>query len=154
MTLLRSELTHPELLAILATCGHGDSIAVVDSNYPAHAHRLKSTPFMSLNITQGVIATPLTISLIAASVPIEKCTLPVPRGEESRDPERLVHTAIRAAVLGSNPGAEFFQVTPEEFYVLTSAASLAVMVGTGERSHYGSAILTVGYLPELETSRP
>jgi len=146
---LRSELTHPELLAILGRCGHGDTIAIVDSNYPAHARRAPTTPFLSLNITHQVPPTALIIDLVSGSIPIESCTLPVPGGEDSTEAERPVHAAIRAAVVGNNPDVTFSTVKPEAFYSLTSDAHLAIMIGTGERSHYGSAILTVGYLPEL-----
>ena len=145
--MLKSELTHPEILSLLARCGHGDSFAVVDSNYPAQARRHRDVPLISLNVTHNVIPTALIAELVSQSLPIERCTVPVP-AKRSGEEARPVHGAIQSAVMKSNPDAEMSTVTPLEFYSLTSDPNLAFMVVSGERSHYGSVVLTVGYLPE------
>jgi L-fucose mutarotase len=147
--MLRTELTHPGVLELLAQCGHGDAIAIVDSNYPAQARRARNVPLISLNITHNVPATPLIVDLVSQTIPLEKCVLPVPPEELASGVTRSVHEAIRAAVVAHNPETEMATVAPGEFYELTAAPNLAFMIVTGERSHYGSVVLTVGYLPEL-----
>lgn len=145
--MLHTNLTHPDILALIARCGHGDSFAIVDSNYPAHARRNPGVPLVSLNVTHNVVPTPIITALVAQTLPIEKCTIPVPSDEAGKAP-RPVHSAIQAAVVESNPGVELVTVTPTDFYALTSDPNLAFMIVSGERSHYGSVVLTVGYLPE------
>lgn len=147
--MLTTPLTHPEILRHLATCGHGDLIAIVDSNYPAHTQRTHYVPLVSLNVTHGVPTTALVTQLVAQTVPVEKCTIPAPVEESSQGSIRTVHSEIQSAVLDSNQDAELATVAPGDFYGLTSSPSLAFMIVTGERSHYGSTLLTVGYLPEL-----
>lgn len=145
--MLHSELTHPEILNLLAQCGHGDSFAVVDSNYPAQARRQRGVPLISLNVTHNLVSTPIITELVSQALPIEKFAIPVPPEESGNEP-RPVHAAIRSAVTRSNPEAEITEVAPGEFYGLTSDPHLAFMIVSGERSHYGSVVLTVGYLPE------
>lgn len=147
--MLSTELTHPEILNLLARCGHGDKIAIVDSNYPAQARRTRDVPLVSLNLTHGVPSTPMIVELIARSIPIEKCTIPRPLDEAASADIRPVHQDIRNAIESLHPEAEFEWVSPIDFYELTSKPNLAFMIVTGERSHYGSTELTVGYLPEL-----
>lgn len=147
--MLRTELTHPGVLELLGQCGHGDRIAIVDSNYPVQARRTHSVPLISLNVTHTVPPTPLVVDLISQAIPLEKCVTPVPLEEQDSGPDRPVHEEIRAAVVKHNPEPEMEKVAPLDFYELTSAPNLAFMIVSGERSHYGSVLLTVGYLPEL-----
>jgi L-fucose mutarotase len=147
--MLKTELTHPGILELLAQCGHGDSIAIVDSNYPAQARRARDVPIISLNITHNIAPTALIVGLVSQTVPLEKCILPVPPEELVSGTSRRVHEEIRAAVKAHNSETEMGTVAPTEFYELTSAPNLGFMIVTGERSHYGSVLLTVGYLPEL-----
>ena len=148
--MLKHQLTHPELLRLLGQCGHGDRIAVVDSNYPATSRRNSSVPFLSLNITHGLVDTPTILRLIGQSLPIERITYARPDADIPAGIERPVHKSFLQTRNEVFPNADVEQVTPLDFYTLTSEVGLVVMIGTGERNHYGSAILTVGYLPELQ----
>ncbi len=147
--MLHQELTQPQILGILAASGHGDNIAIVDSNYPAQGRRDRNVPLVNLNITHQVVPTPLLVGLVAQSIPIERCTIPVPKEGDASGARRPVHEAIMEATQTTNPDVEIAQVEPQEFYNLTSSPNLALMIVSGERSHFGSVILTVGYLPEL-----
>lgn len=147
--MLKTDLTHPRVLELLAQCGHGDTIAIVDSNYPAQARRARDVPIISLNITHNIAPTALVVGLVSQTVPIESCILPVPAEELASGTSRRVHEEIRTAVEAQNRETEMGAVAPSNFYELTSAPNLGFMIVTGERSHFGSALLTVGYLPEL-----
>lgn len=147
--MLKSQLTHPELLRLLGQSGHGDRIAIVDSNYPAFRYRNPSVPFLSFNITHDLVKTSTILRLIGQSFPIEKITYPRPQPEKDLGTERPIHTEFLKTRNEIFPEAEVETVVPPVFYQMTSEIGLVVMIGTGERSHYGSAILTLGYLPEL-----
>jgi L-fucose mutarotase len=147
--MLMTELTHPGVLELLAQCGHGDSIAIVDSNYPAQARRSRNVPIISLNITHNVPTTPMIVDLISQTIPLENYVLPLPPEEVSSRTPREVHEEIRGAVTLHNPLAKTATVAPADFYELTTAPALAFMIVAGERRHHGSVLLTVGYLPEL-----
>lgn len=149
--MLHQALTQPNILAVLGASGHGDTVAIVDSNYPAQSRREHHVPLINLNITHQVAPTPLLVQLIAQSIPIERCTLPVPADEIENSPARPVHEAIIQSVSSANPGVEISRIQPQDFYALTSSPALALMIVTGERSHYGSTVLTLGYLPELDS---
>lgn len=148
--MLHQALTQPDILAILAASGHGDMVAIVDSNYPAQSRREHHIPLINLNITHQIAPTPLLVQLIAQSIPVERCTLPVPSDEIGNAPYRPIHESIIQSVSIANPEVEISRIQPQDFYELTSSPALGLMIVTGERSHYGSTVLTVGYLPELD----
>ena len=146
--MLRTTLTHPGILEILASCGHGDQVAIVDSNYPAHARRHSQVPFISVNVTHGLVDTPTMLRLVAETLPIEALTIPRPDAGGEPEVRRQVHESMLTVAREQCPDVPAGFVTPPEFYELTSSRSLALMIGTGERSHFGSILITVGYLPE------
>jgi len=147
---LHQVLTHPQILAILAASGHGDTIAIVDSNYPAQSCRDRQVPLVNLNISHQLVPTPLIVQLVAQTIPIEQCIIPVPGLEVKSGVTRPVHVDITEAVIAIYPKVKIARISPEDFYALTTLPNLALMIVTGERSHYGSTALTVGYLPELQ----
>jgi L-fucose mutarotase len=147
--MLKYTLTHPGILAILGGCGHGDQIAIVDSNYPAHAQRLAEVPFLSVNVTQGLVDTPTMLRLVTESMPIEALTIPCPAESLEPGSRRPVHESMLQVSSQQCASADVCFVPPQDFYALTSRRGLALMIGTGERSHFGSVLVTFGYLPEL-----
>lgn len=150
--MLHQQLTQPDILAALARCGHGDVIAIVDCNYPALARRDHHVSLVNLNITHQVVETPFMINLLAQTIPIEGCAIPVPPEDAVSGKRRAVHEAIVQAVTASSADVAVEEIPPQDFYVRTSSPNLALMIVTGERSHYGSALLTVSYLPELPST--
>lgn len=135
-------LIGPELLHTLARMGHGDRIAIVDTNFPAYAaglpvHRLDGVDavraveaIVSLLPLDPFVAAPLAAM---AAVGDEGALLPV---------HRDVLTVVRA-------GAEFevdLELIPRDgFYARTREA--AAVVTTGETRPYGCFLLTKGVLP-------
>lgn len=146
--MIQYALKHPDILDVLGTVGHGDRVAIVDSNYPTHTRRHPQTRFISLNVTQGLVDAATLLRLIGGSVPIERLTYPQPSDEVLAETVRPVHGAFLDVRSETFPDAAVEILSPQEFYELTSDPHLAVMIASGERSHFGSAVLTVGYLPE------
>ena len=141
-------LTHPEILHVLKLVGHGDRIAIVDSNYPCFERRHPAVRLVTVNIARGLVDAPTVLRLVAAGIPIEKLVYPRPTEEESSGVLREVHAAFRGTRDEVCPSASVEAIAPLDFYALTSGTNLAVMIKTGEHRHFGSAVVTVGYLPE------
>ena len=53
--MLRHQLIHPELNAILARAGHHAKILIADGNYPASTKWGPNARLVSLNLSPGVI---------------------------------------------------------------------------------------------------
>ncbi len=51
-----SPLLTPELLALLAEAGHGDVVAVVDRNFPAHSRGVRVVELPGADVTQALAA--------------------------------------------------------------------------------------------------
>lgn len=134
-------LVTPELLFALARMGHGDTIAVVDSNYPAYAAGREVVPMPSLTSPEAVRIITELISLDTfVDAPI--AYMEGAPGEELREVTRQV-LDVASEVEGRPITGE--AVERHDFY--GRAAGATVVVHTQETRPYGCYILTKGVLP-------
>ena len=129
----------PDLLWALAAMGHGDTLAVVDANYPAYALHSRVLPLAGVGMD-------VAIGAISALVPVDQAVEPAvyamtPDGEP--DATIASHAAF-AQVLADAEGRPV-AVAPLErsaFYERAKAAFAVVL--TGETGKYACFLITKG----------
>lgn len=135
-------LLTPDLLHALASMGHGDSIALVDANYPAT--RGKRTIDMSgANVVMGLRAV-LSLLPLDTFVPHPSQVMQVV-GEPELIPPVVAEMNDVLAAGGNKPAA-----TLERHAFYEAAKETYAIVRTGERRFYGNIILTKGVIPPPE----
>lgn len=132
-------LLGPDLLFSLAAMGHGDKIAIVDANYPAHSAGPKCIRLDGINATDvltavlGVmpldnyVATPVNVMQVVGDT-----TVTPPIVEEFQ--QIVDHEADNPAQITGLERFEFYRHVNQAF----------VVVQTGERRLYGNILLTKG----------
>ena len=132
---LNSLLT-PDLLHALASMGHGDTIALVDANYPATRGRLVRLP--GANIAAALRA-------VLSVVPLDRSVatpaqVMLPAGD-------VVPPAVAEmnGVLSEHGAAPATGLARHEFYAAAERAY--AVVATGEHRPYGNILLTKGLVP-------
>lgn len=137
-------LISPELLGILARMGHGDTIAVVDQNFPAY------TPGVPVVRADGVNSTVLARAVFRL-LPIDTyIDQPIVRMiPDSREQE--LH-AVQEEFLAEAERAEqrtidFGVIDRLGFYQL--ARSAAAVIVTGENRPWGCFLVTKGVIHDL-----
>jgi L-fucose mutarotase len=71
VTVLRTRLIHPQILAALAAAGHGSRLLISDGNFP---HATATPPGASrvyLNLSPGRVTVTEVLEAVAATVPLE-----------------------------------------------------------------------------------
>lgn len=128
-------LLSPDLLHILASMGHGDSLAIVDANFPGatNARRLVHVP--GANASE-VLAAVLTLLPLDDFVPEAAHTMEVV-GNAAEIPEAVAD--FRRII-----GNETRVGTIERFAFYARARECFAIVQTGEGRLYGNIILTKG----------
>jgi len=132
-------LLTPDLLHALAAMGHGDTIALVDANYPAtRGRRLISLPGTDVAGALEAVLTLLPLDTFVADPAVvmdvvgESGTVPPPVAE--------MNAVLRAH--GAKPAKAM-----ERFAFYDAANGAYAIVHTGERRFYGNIILTKGVIP-------
>ena len=128
-------LTGP-LLSILADMGHGDEIAIVDANFPAHAvaNRLVETPGVSAT---AIVEAILTVFPLDDFVDAPAAVMQAPGDVPAIYAE--FSTALRSAESRS-----VTVDTIDRFAFYDRSKTAFGVVATGERRLYGNIILKKG----------
>ena len=133
-------LLTPDLLHALASMGHGDTIAVVDANFPATATARR------LIVLSGADA-PTVLGAILSVLPIDDFEPdPITVMQMVGDPD-ATPAPVRdfIAVLSQHAASPPVAIERHAFY--SAAAVSFAIVQTGERRFYGNIILRKGVIP-------
>ena len=145
--MLRTRLTHPEILAALAAAGHGSRVLISDGNFPHATATPAGARRVFLNLSPGRVTVTEVLEAVAPTVPLEAAAVMRP------------HDADAPAVL-----AEYRSLLPPDlpvevvdrldFYELTRRPEVTLAVATGDQRLYANLLLTIGYVdPAAETDR-
>jgi len=133
-----------DLLKVLRDMGHGDRIAVVDCNFPAHEiARKAAVPCVSL-----ACDTPTAATAILSVMPLDSfLDHAVHRMEVCADPTtpNEAHTQFLAAVQAAQ-GERWQMGSIERFAFYAEAARVAAVVTTLDRRGYACFLLTKGVI--------
>src|SRR5947209_4961120 len=69
--MLKHQLVHPEINAILARAGHHATILIADGNYPASTKKGPNATVVSLNLSPGIVTCSQVLRALLSAVPIE-----------------------------------------------------------------------------------
>ncbi|HEY1107745.1 MAG TPA: RbsD/FucU domain-containing protein, partial [Opitutaceae bacterium] len=69
--MLKTTLTHPEILRVLARAGHHSKILIADGNYPASTKRGPNAEVISLNLSPGVVTVAQVLRALLTAVPVD-----------------------------------------------------------------------------------
>jgi len=129
-----NSLLTPDLLHALASMGHGDTIALVDANYPAtRGRRLVRLP--GVGIVRTLTAVLSVVPLDTAVAAPAQVMLPA----DGAIPEPVAEMNVVLAKRGAAPTAGMGR---HEFYA--AAEQAYAVVATGERRRFGNILLTKG----------
>lgn len=139
-------LVSPELLFVLASMGHGESIAVVDCNFPALSSAAACVRKEIVRI--DVPRTADAVALITGLIPLEDGGAPsiqyMQMDDQPGQPSEVAREVI-ASAQAAQPKAAVAEALPRQAFYDLSKQCVAVVL-TRERRFYGSVILHKGVI--------
>jgi L-fucose mutarotase len=139
VTVLRTRLIHPQILAALAAAGHGSQVLVSDGNFP---HATASPPGATrvyLNLSPGRVTVTEVLEALAATVPLEAAAVMCP--DDAETPAVLEEYS---ALLPAGTPVEV--VERFAFYELGRRPDVTLVIATGDQRLYANLLLTIGYI--------
>jgi L-fucose mutarotase len=132
----------PDLMDVLMRLGHGDEIAVVDSNYPAYSLPTATGRVVDLPGLDVVQALDLILTLIPLDGFTDYGALWMQRDGAGDRPDP-VHQAALAVIAAALPeGAQVRSIERQAFYA--HAPRVAAVIRTTENRPFGCFILRMG----------
>jgi len=134
---LLGPLTHPGLVHVLASAGHGAQVLLADGNYPHSTGAPAGVPRIHLNLAPGLLGVDQVLEVLRAAVPIEAAAVMTPGGGESVPAHQGYRAQLGEAVAWRELGRF-------EFYEACRGPDLAAVVATGDQRLYANLLLTLG----------
>ena len=134
MTMLKTKLIHPEIMAALSLCGHGSKVLIADGNYPL-AEKSGNAQKVYLGLCPGTPT--VTQEAIHSVCEIEKAeVMKTPDGSE---PE--IYPEFKKEL----PDLDLTVLGQYEFYDACMAENVVQLaISTGEKRTYANILLTIG----------
>jgi len=144
--MLKTRLTHPQILEALGRAGHGSKILIADGNYPFSTKLGPNARLVSLNLAPGLVNATDVLRTLVDATPFEAAAV-------------MQYAASGPYALGAPPAIwdEFREVLQQagcqfdlnpierfEFYDVASQPDLALTIATGEQRIYANLLLTIG----------
>jgi L-fucose mutarotase len=138
--MLKTKLTHPEILKALGSAGHGSRILIADGNYPFSTGSNPAATHVYLNLCRGFAPVDEVLKVLVEAVPIEAAHVMMPAdGKEAPIFESF--RKILPADVPLQPLGRF------AFYEAGRACDVALVIATGEQRIYANILLTIGVVP-------
>ncbi len=135
--MLRYPLTHPPLLEVLATAGHGSKILIADANYAHDVNVRPGVPVIHLNLRAGLVAADDVLEVLLTAVPVEQAHVMEP--DDGSVPEVFArYEKLLGAEVALRP------LGRQEFYDTCHERDFAACIATGEDRLYANLLLTIG----------
>lgn len=124
---------NPEIMKVLALCGHGSKILIADGNYPVD-EKSGDAAKVYLGLKKDIPTVTDVLKTLKGVINIEKAEVMVPDGE----PEPAIFNDFRKIT-----GLELAGLGRFEFYDAASNG-VRLAISTGESRTFANILLTVG----------
>lgn len=136
--MLRYRLIHPEILAALASAGHGSRVLIADGHYPFVTAAGPNATHVFLNLTPGRLTVTEVLEAVVDAVPIERAAVMAPPPDQSTPEVFAEFERLLPA------GTPVDRLDRFGFYDAARTDDVALVIATGEQRTYANILLTLG----------
>lgn len=144
--MLKHQLIHPTINAILAQAGHHATVLIADGNYPASTKRGPNSQVVSLNLSPGVVTVAQVLRALLTAIPVEKVnTMGIPPDDPyAHAGEPPAWNDYRRALEESGSALQLEPVLKWEFYQQVESPDHVLTIQTGDQALWANVLLTIG----------
>lgn len=144
--MLKSQLIHPDISAIIARAGHSSKILIADGNYPASSAIGPGAELVSLNLAPGMPTVAQVFQVLLTAIPIEAVnTMGMPEDDPFKLPEDPpVWNEYRTILKDAKASIELQPIERWDFYDAVASRDHVLTIQTGDQALWANLLLTVG----------
>ncbi|MEM7233471.1 MAG: RbsD/FucU family protein [Planctomycetota bacterium] len=144
--MLKTQLTHPQILEGLARAGHGSKVLIADGNYPSATTLGANARLVHLNLAPGTVSATDVLDALITAIPIEAAAVMETQKTGpyamTEDPE--IWGEFSKALEASGQSGALERVERFEFYERAARPDVSLTIATGEQRIYANLLLTIG----------
>ena len=144
--MLKHQLLHPEISAILARAGHHAKVLIADGNYPASTKLGPNAALVSLNLAPGIVTVSQVLETLLTAIPVDEVnTMGIPADDpyaQQGDPP--VWADYRQVVSDAGLKLELKPISKWDFYEAVTSPDHVLTIQTADQSLWANVLLTIG----------
>lgn len=144
--MLKTTLTHPEILRVVARAGHHAKILIADGHYPASSKCGPKAELVSLNLAPGIVTVSQVLRALLSAVPVEKInTMGIPPDDpyaQRGDPP--VWAEYRTVIREANVDLPLEPILKWDFYRHVESPDHVLTIQTADLALWANVLLTIG----------
>jgi L-fucose mutarotase len=144
--MLRHQLLHPEISAVLARAGHHAKVLIADGNYPASTAKGPNAQLVSLNLAPGIVTCSQVLETLLSAIPVDAVnTMGIP----ADDPYALqgdppVWADYRRIITQAGMSLTLEPISKWDFYEAVASRDHVLTIQTADRALWANVLLTLG----------
>ena len=144
--MLKTQLTHPKILEVLARGGHHSCILLADGNYPASNTLGPNAQLVSLNLAPGIVSCTQVLEALLTALPIEAAnTMGIPADDPyARQGEPPVWTEFRGVLKAERLKLKLEPILKWDFYQAVASDDHVLTIQTADQALWANVLLSVG----------
>ena len=144
--MLKTQLTHPEILRVLARAGHHSKILIADGNYPASTKKGPNAELICLNLTPGIVTVAQVLRAVLSAVPIDHVnTMGIPADDPyAKFGEPPVWNEYRQVLKEARLKVKLEPILKWDFYKAVESPDHVLTIQTADQSLWANVLLTMG----------
>ena len=144
--MLKHQLLHPEISAILARAGHHAKVLIADGNYPASTKLGPNATLVSLNLAPGIVTVSQVLETLLTAIPVDEInTMGIPADDpyaQHGDPP--VWADYRQVVSDAGLKLELKPISKWDFYEAVASPDHVLTIQTADQNLWANVLLTLG----------
>jgi L-fucose mutarotase len=145
--MLKHQLLHPEITAVLARAGHHAKVLIADGNYPASTAKGPNATVISLNLCPGVVTVSQVFRTLLTAIPLDSVnTMGIPADDPYAahgDPSVWAEYRQILAEAGLSHVA-FAPISKWDFYTAVASPDHVLTIQTADQALWANVLLTLG----------
>jgi L-fucose mutarotase len=143
---LKHQLIHPQINAILGRAGHHGKILIADGNYPASSKKGPNAEIVSLNLSPGLVTCTQVLAALLSAIPIEAAHTMMyeTAGPYALSEDPPVWNDFRKILAAAGLGLSLQPLEKWEFYKAVATPDHVLTIQTGDQQRFANLLLSIG----------
>jgi L-fucose mutarotase len=144
--MLKHQLIHPQINAVLGRAGHHSRILIADGNYPASTKRGPNSELICLNLMPGVVTVAQVLAAILSAVVVDAVsTMGIPADDPyAQRGEPPVWDEFRRVIKTAKLKLKLEPIQKWDFYEAVASPDHVLTIQTGDQALWANVLLTMG----------
>ncbi|MEM1354564.1 MAG: RbsD/FucU family protein [Planctomycetota bacterium] len=144
--MLKTDLIHPDILAVLGAAGHHSKVLIADGNYPVASKHGPNAKIVHLNFMPGLLSCDQVLKGLLTAVAVEQINTMqyVTEGEYGLTEDPPVWAEYRNTIADAGLDLPLRPIEKWAFYDAVMHDDHVLTIQTGEKMGWANLILTLG----------